>query len=114
VADAALVATLRRNIGDVGLPPSYDDDELGALLDTANGSEPRARVAALLPLWAEAAGRTDYSIGTASEKASGAFAMLKQLLDQAQAEAAADDATAAGSAQATAYGSVAIPVQFVF
>jgi len=114
MAEVTSIATLRANIADVGDPPAYDDEELGALLDAADGVEPRARVAALLPLWAEAAGRTDYTAGTSSEKASQFFAQLRGLLDQAQGEVAALDGRAAAQAQSTAQATVAVPVQFVF
>ena len=114
MVDAATIATLRANIGDVGTPPAYTDAELAALLQAAGGVEPPARVAALLPLWAEAAGRTDYSTGTASEKAAGAFDQLKGLLAQAKSEVAALDARAKAASQAAAPVPVAVEVQFVF
>lgn len=111
MADAALVATLRNNIADVGTPPAWSDAELSVLLDAAGGIEPRARHAALLPLWAEAAGRTDYNTGTVSEKASQAFSHLQALLAQSEAEVGALDAADQATQQAGISATVAIPVQ---
>lgn len=114
MADALLIATLRANIGDSGTPPAWADGELGDLLDAAAGSEPRARVAALLPLWAEAAGRTDYTVGVSSEKTSQAFDQLHSMLTRAQGEVAALDGAVLTTARETAQATVAVPLAWVF
>lgn len=108
------VQVLRDNIADTGVDPAWTNEELADLLTAAGGVEPRARLAALLPLWTEAAGHTDYSIGTVSEKASGAFAMLKQLMEQAQAEVGALDAAEQATQQAGMWSTSAVAVQVVF
>ncbi len=116
MADAATIARLRRNIADEirdGYTPAYDDADLSALLGEADGIEPRARVAALLPLWTEAASRTDYSAGTGSEKASQYFTQLGQLLAGAQSEVAALDAASAVASQPQAV-TQSIATQVVF
>lgn len=113
MADLATIARLRDNIADTGTPPAYTDLELGAFLDAASGVEPHARVAALLPLWAEAASRTDYSAGTGSEKASQYFAQLGTLLEHAQGEVAALDAASVVASQPQAV-TQAVATQVVF
>lgn len=110
--DAALVARLRDNIADTNLAaPAWTDGELAALLADAGGVEPRARLAALLPLWAEAAARTDYATGTVSEKASQAFTQLRALLDQAESEVGA---LGTAGQQASLAVPVAVAVQVWF
>jgi len=106
---------LRDNIADTNLAaPAWTDGELTALLIEAGEVEPRARLAALLPLWTEAAGRTDYATGSVSESASQAFKQLQALMSQAQGEVAALDAAAQRARQAGIASTVAIPVQAVF
>lgn len=108
------VQVLRDNIADTGSVPAWSDPELSALLSEAGGVEPRARLAALLPLWTEAAGHTDYSTGTVSESASQAFKQLQALMAQAQSEVAALDAAAQATQQAGIASTVAVAVQWVF
>lgn len=119
MAEAFAIAQLRANIGDGDpIAPAFSDAELAVLLDDAAGVEPRARFAALLPLWAEAAGRVDYTTGLSSEKSSQEFAQLRALLTQAEGEVAALDATLAMATREARYAgmaaTVAVPVRVVW
>lgn len=113
-AAPAAVARLRRRIGDTGDPPAFSDAELALLLIEHGGSEPRARLAALGELAAEAAGRTDYTLGGSSERASQAFDQLRDLLAEARADAAGADAAGAARLRAAGAGSAAVAVEWVY
>jgi hypothetical protein len=114
MATQASIDRVRERISDYGAPPAWDDTEIGARLDECDGSVPRAALSFALALQAEAAGRTDYTVGSTSEKVSQAFDQLGVLVEQLQSEVAALDAAAAAGARAQATGSVAVPVQVVF
>jgi hypothetical protein len=108
MATQGAIDELRLNIGDPGTDAEHtgafwSDVQLGTLLDAVDGVEPRARVAALRPLVADAANATQFSDGDYSEHAEQRFAQLRKLLDDALAEVAIldeqDAATARGKAR---------------
>lgn len=114
MATQAAVELLRANLAGPDGASAFSDAELAALLDAHDGSEPRARLVALRRLAAQAAALHDYSTGTSSESKGQVYAHYADLLDRAEAEVAALGATARAAEQATALGTAAVPIRFVF
>lgn len=119
MAAQAAIDELRLNIGDPGTGEGHtgafwSDVQLGALLDAVDGSEPRARVAALRPMVADAASVTDFTDIDYSEKASQRFEQLRKMLADALAEVAVLEEQDAATARGQARRPTRVAVEYVF
>jgi hypothetical protein len=113
MADILAVATVREALGDSGNPPAWSDAELSGRLDGNNGRIAKTVVACLLELMAEAAGRTDYTIGGFTVAASDVFRQLSSLLELWTGYASSESKEIELAASAGA-SPVAVAVEWVF
>lgn len=113
MADILSVAKVREALGDSGNPPAWSDAEISGRLDGNDGRIAKTVVACLLELMAEAAGRTDYTIGGYTVAASDVFRQLTTLLNLWTGYASSESKEAELAASAGA-APVAVPIEWVF
>lgn len=110
---------LRLNIGDPGTGDDHagafwTDAQLGTLLDAVDGSEPRARVAALIPIVAKASEEVQFADGDYSEHAEQRYEQKRSMLEDARREVATLDERDAATARGKARRPVRVGVQWEF